>query len=55
MKTHWSQGLHQLFKQQGIRQVSFVPDAGHAALLEQAEALVARFLASPGGATAVIE
>jgi sulfopyruvate decarboxylase alpha subunit len=33
MKTHWSQGLHQLFKQQGIRQVSFVPDAGHAALI----------------------
>jgi len=38
MKTNWSQGLHQLFKQQGIRQVSFVPDAGHAALIGLCEA-----------------
>jgi len=38
MKTHWSHGLYQLFKQQGIRQVSFVPDAGHAALIGLCEA-----------------
>src|SRR5438046_10435602 len=38
MKTHWSHGLHQLFKQQGVRQVSFVPDAGHAALIGLCEA-----------------
>jgi sulfopyruvate decarboxylase alpha subunit len=38
MKTHWSRGLHQLFKQQGIRQVSFVPDAGHAELIRLCEA-----------------
>jgi sulfopyruvate decarboxylase alpha subunit len=38
MKTNWSQGLHQLFKQQGIRQVGFVPDAGHAALIGLCEA-----------------
>jgi sulfopyruvate decarboxylase alpha subunit len=36
--THWSQGLHQLLKQQSIRQVSFVPDAGHAGLIRLCEA-----------------
>lgn len=35
---HWSQGLHQLLKQQSIRQVSFVPDAGHAGLIRLCEA-----------------
>jgi sulfopyruvate decarboxylase alpha subunit len=38
MKTHRTHGLHQLFKQQAIRQVSFVPDAGHAALIGLCEA-----------------
>ena len=37
-RPRWSQELHQLFKQQGIRQVSFVPDAGHAALIGLCEA-----------------
>jgi len=34
----WSVKLHHLFKQQGIRQVSFVPDAGHASLIKLCEA-----------------
>jgi len=34
----WSEKLHQLLKQQGIRQVSFVPDAGHASLIKLCEA-----------------
>ncbi|MGH8679105.1 MAG: phosphonopyruvate decarboxylase [Burkholderiales bacterium] len=38
MSAHWSQGLHQLIKQQGIRQVSVVPDAGHAELIRLCEA-----------------
>src|SRR5258708_32216083 len=38
MKTQWSQRLHQVFRQQRIRQVSFVPDAGHAALIGLCEA-----------------
>lgn len=38
MTAHWSRGLHQLFRQQGIHQVSFVPDAGHAALIRLCEA-----------------
>jgi sulfopyruvate decarboxylase alpha subunit len=36
--THWSQGLHRLLKEQSIRQVSFVPDAGHAGLIRLCEA-----------------
>jgi sulfopyruvate decarboxylase alpha subunit len=35
---HWSQGLYQLLKKQSIRQVSFVPDAGHAGLIKLCEA-----------------
>jgi sulfopyruvate decarboxylase alpha subunit len=35
---HWSAGLHQLLKKQSIRQVSFVPDAGHAGLIKLCEA-----------------
>ena len=35
---HWSQELHALLKQQNIRQVSFVPDAGHTALIQRCEA-----------------
>ncbi|HZP91490.1 MAG TPA: phosphonopyruvate decarboxylase [Burkholderiales bacterium] len=38
MTEHWSEGLHRLFGQQNIRQVSFVPDAGHAALIRLCEA-----------------
>ena len=34
----WSDKLHQLLKQQNIRQVSFVPDAGHASLIKLCEA-----------------
>ena len=37
MATHWSQQLHVLLKQQHIRQVSFVPDAGHTALIKLCE------------------
>jgi sulfopyruvate decarboxylase alpha subunit len=33
MTKHWSNGLYELIKQQGIAQVSVVPDAGHAALI----------------------
>jgi sulfopyruvate decarboxylase alpha subunit len=36
--THWSEELHQLFKKQSIKQVSFVPDAGHAGLIRLCEA-----------------
>jgi len=35
---HWSQELHALLKQQNVRQVSFVPDAGHTALIQRCEA-----------------
>lgn len=38
MAAHWSQELHRLLKQQNIRQVSFVPDAGHTALIKLCEA-----------------
>ena len=38
MSTHWSEGVFALFKQQGIRQVSLVPDAGHSRLIELCEA-----------------
>ena len=38
MTTHWSEGVYQLFKQQHIRQVSLVPDAGHAHLIRLCEA-----------------
>ena len=38
MTAHWSQGLYELLKQQNIRQVSLVPDAGHAALIRLCEA-----------------
>jgi sulfopyruvate decarboxylase alpha subunit len=38
MATHWSQHLHALLRQQNIRQVSFVPDAGHTALIKLCEA-----------------
>ena len=38
MATHWSHQLHSLLRQQNIRQVSFVPDAGHAALIKLCEA-----------------
>ena len=38
MPVHWSQELHALFKQQNVRQVSFVPDAGHTALIRLCEA-----------------
>ena len=38
MAAHWSQELHRLFKRQNIRQVSFVPDAGHTALIKLCEA-----------------
>jgi len=38
MAAHWSQELHHLFKQQHVRQVSFVPDAGHSALIKLCEA-----------------
>jgi sulfopyruvate decarboxylase alpha subunit len=37
MAAHWSQELHRLFKQQHVRQVSFVPDAGHSALIKLCE------------------
>jgi hypothetical protein len=38
MAAHWSQELHRLLKQQNVRQVSFVPDAGHTALIKLCEA-----------------
>ncbi|MBC8007547.1 MAG: phosphonopyruvate decarboxylase [Prolixibacteraceae bacterium] len=38
MPAHWSQELHRLLRQQSIRQVSFVPDAGHTALINLCEA-----------------
>ena len=38
MSTHWSEGVFALFKQQGIRQVSLVPDAGHSRLIKLCEA-----------------
>jgi sulfopyruvate decarboxylase alpha subunit len=38
MAAHWSQELHQLLRRQHIRQVSFVPDAGHTALIGLVEA-----------------
>jgi sulfopyruvate decarboxylase alpha subunit len=38
MTTHWSEGLHQLLKKQAVRQVSFVPDTGHGALIRLCEA-----------------
>ena len=38
MSSHWSEGVYQLFKQQTIRQVSLVPDAGHARLIKLCEA-----------------
>jgi sulfopyruvate decarboxylase alpha subunit len=38
MSVHWSRGLYDLIKQQGIRQVSLVPDAGHSALIRLCEA-----------------
>lgn len=34
----WSEGLYQLLKQHDVRQVSFVPDAGHSALIRRCEA-----------------
>jgi sulfopyruvate decarboxylase alpha subunit len=36
--AHWSLGVHALLRQQGVRQVSFVPDAGHSALIRLCEA-----------------
>jgi sulfopyruvate decarboxylase alpha subunit len=38
MSIHWSEGVFALFKQQGIRQVSLVPDAGHSRLIKLCEA-----------------
>jgi sulfopyruvate decarboxylase alpha subunit len=38
MAAHWSEGVYQLFKQQHVRQVSLVPDAGHARLIKLCEA-----------------
>ena len=38
MAAHWSQELHALLRQQNVRQVSFVPDAGHTALIRLCEA-----------------
>jgi len=38
MSVHWSRGLYDLIKQQGVRQVSLVPDAGHSALIRLCEA-----------------
>jgi sulfopyruvate decarboxylase alpha subunit len=37
MAAHWSQELHALLRQQNVRQVSFVPDAGHTALIRLCE------------------
>jgi sulfopyruvate decarboxylase alpha subunit len=37
MSYDWPQGLYQLLKAQGIRQVSVVPDAGHMALIRLCE------------------
>ena len=37
MSYDWPQGLYQLIKAQGIRQVSVVPDAGHMALIRLCE------------------
>ncbi len=35
---HWWQGIYQAFKDAGIRQVAYVPDAGHARLIEACHA-----------------
>ena len=37
MSAHWSNALHALLKEQQIHQVSFVPDAGHTALIKLCE------------------
>jgi len=37
MSHDWPRGLYQLLKEQGIRQVSVVPDAGHAELIRFCE------------------
>jgi sulfopyruvate decarboxylase alpha subunit len=37
MSSDWPQGLYNLIKSQGIRQVSVVPDAGHAELIRLCE------------------
>ncbi|UCD70111.1 MAG: phosphonopyruvate decarboxylase [Betaproteobacteria bacterium] len=36
--SHWSEDLFQTLKQQGVTQVSMVPDAGHARLIRLCEA-----------------
>jgi sulfopyruvate decarboxylase alpha subunit len=38
MTAHWSEGVYRLFKQQSVRQVSLVPDAGHSRLIKLCEA-----------------
>jgi sulfopyruvate decarboxylase alpha subunit len=38
MSTDWPRGLYELLKAEGIRQVSLVPDAGHAQLIRLCEA-----------------
>lgn len=38
MATHWSRQLYETLKNQNIRQVGLVPDAGHASLIRLCEA-----------------
>lgn len=38
MTTDWPRGLYELLKKEGVRQVSVVPDAGHAQLIRLCEA-----------------
>lgn len=33
-ETAWPVAIHRVFKQQGVRQVAYVPDAGHRQLIE---------------------
>jgi len=37
MSSDWPQGLHRLLKEQGVRQVGVVPDAGHMELIRLCE------------------
>lgn len=37
-EVDWPQGIYDLFKANGIRQVTFVPDAGHSRLIRMCEA-----------------
>ena len=37
MSSDWPQGLHRLLREQGVRQIGVVPDAGHMELIRLCE------------------